>query len=134
MSRGEGRAVPMGRGYSCGRPLSTAAQDETALLEVGHRVLERGEVPRQQLVQRAAVRAAGPDPAAQQLGAGLFLRAGEQAEQDAELRPVVELAGQQLERGRVERPDQLLVGEPQQLLKLRRADFPRRRPRRPSRR
>jgi hypothetical protein len=62
------------------------------------------------------VRAARADPAAQQRGPGLLLRVGEQIEQDRQLGAVLELPRQELERAGVQRPDELLVGEAQEVL------------------
>jgi hypothetical protein len=90
------------------------------LRELVNRILESGEIARREQVDRPAVRALRAHPAVQHRRAGAFLRVGEQVEQDLQLGPVVELAAQQLQRGRVERPDQLLVAEPEELLEAER--------------
>ena len=87
--------------------------------QVVDRVLEAGEVARRQQVDRTAVRAVRAHPAVQHRRARALLGLAQQVEQDAQLGPVVELAAEQLQRARVERPDQLLVGEPEQVLQLR---------------
>ena len=89
--------------------------------EVVNRVLEPDEVARGEKVDRAPVRTLRTRPAVEQRRAGALLGVGEQIEQDAELGPVVELAAEQLERARVERPDQLLVRQAEELLQLLRA-------------
>ena len=94
------------------------AQDEPARGEVLDGVLEGGEVALREEVDRAAARPLRPHPAPQHGFAGALLGVGEQVEQDRQLGPVVELAGEQLQRAGVERADQLLVGEAEQVLQL----------------
>jgi hypothetical protein len=114
---------------------AASAQDESALGEGVERRLEGGEIARQQQVERPAGRPGRAQPAAQDGCAGALLGLGEQVEQDRQLGPVVELAADQLERLCVERRQQLLVGQSEELLQVaRRADSRRRRlptPRRP---
>ena len=75
---------------------------------------------------RAAARSAAPPglPGAPTAAAGRACRLlglGEQIEQDRQLGPVVEIAGDDLERARSEHGQQLVVLEPQQLLEAGRA-------------
>jgi hypothetical protein len=113
---------------------AASAQDESALGEGVECRLEGGEIARQQQVERPAGRPGRAQPAAQDGCAGALLGLGEQVEQDRQLGPVVELAADQLERLGVERRQQLLVGEAEQLLQAaRRADSRRRTRRRRSR-
>jgi hypothetical protein len=67
------------------------------------------------VVERAAVRARGADPPAQYRLAGALLGLGEEIEEDRQLGPVVELAGEQGERVDVERAAQLVLGEVEEL-------------------
>jgi hypothetical protein len=126
----------VGRGHQREPKRSAAsAQDESALGERVERRLEGGEVARQQQVQWPAGRPGGTQPAAQHRPAGTLLGLREEVEQDRKLGPVVELAADQLERLRVERRQQLLVAEAEELLEMtRRADSLRRRRPTPSRR
>jgi DNA-binding transcriptional regulator/RsmH inhibitor MraZ len=87
-----------------------------ALRQVRQCVLEAAEVARGEQVQRAAVRAVRPQPAPERGRTRALLGVAEEIEQDRQLRPVLELPAEQLERARVERPDQLLVGEPEERL------------------
>src|SRR3954471_10235150 len=94
----------------CGRGSATPTPNDVAALgEDAERVLEGGEVARQQQVERAAVRPGRAQPGAQHAGVVLL---GER-EQDRELGPVVELAGDDGERVLVEDPQQLVVAEPE---------------------
>jgi hypothetical protein len=56
------------------------------------------------------VRALGAQPAAQRALTDLLVRLGGQRQQDQQLRPVLELAGDQLERIGAERRTELLIG------------------------
>jgi hypothetical protein len=82
-------------------------------------MLECPEVPGQQQIDWCARGPRGADPAAQRRCAEGLLRLGQQGEQDRQLRLVIEVAGDDLERIRVEHGQQLLVGEAQQLLQAR---------------
>jgi hypothetical protein len=64
------------------------------------------------------VRPLRAQPALQRRRASALLGVGEQVEQDRQLRPVLELAAQQLQRAGVERADQLLVGEAEEVLQV----------------
>jgi len=84
-------------------------------------VLEGGEVAGEQEVERAPLRAGGAQPALEDRGAGALLGLGQQVEQDRQLGAMVEVAADQVERIGVERREQLLVGEAEQLLEVGRA-------------
>jgi len=66
------------------------------------------------------VRPGGAQPALEHRSARPLLGLGQQVEQDGQLGPVVELAADQLERIGVQRGQQLLVGEAEELLQVRR--------------
>jgi hypothetical protein len=72
----------------------------------------------QQQVERAAGRSARPHPAAQDGRAGALLRLCEQVEQDRQLGLVIELTGDDAQRIGVERGEQLLLAEAEQLLQM----------------
>src|SRR3954454_22758844 len=94
------------------RPL-TPTNDEAALVEVGERVLEAGEVLLQESLQRA--RAAGPQP---HMGRRVLL---EQLQQDLDLGAQVLFAGDHRDGIAAEDLQQLLVVKSQQGLQARRA-------------
>src|SRR5947199_9449567 len=67
--------------------------------ELGQRILERSELPSPQHQDRWSAGGPGdPDPAAKHGGAGLLGRLGQEIEEDAELRPVIKLAGEERQR------------------------------------
>jgi hypothetical protein len=94
--------------------LAAAAQHEAALGQLGEPVLERREVAREERVERAAGGALRANPAAQDSGAGALLRLRQQVEQDAQLGPVVELAGEEGQRIDAERGAELVLGQAEQ--------------------
>jgi hypothetical protein len=97
---------------------SAAPQHEPALGEPSEGVLEGGEVPAGERVDRAALRAGGAHPPAEHLRSGLGLHLGlvDEGQQDPELRAMVELTGEQRQRIDAQRRAELILGEPQQLL------------------
>jgi hypothetical protein len=114
---------------------ATSTQDKAALGERVERRLEGAEVAREQQPKRRAGGAGRAQPAAQDRRAGALLGLGEEIEQDRQLGPVVELAADQVQRLGVERRQQLLVAQAEELLQMaRRADSLRRRRPTPSRR
>src|SRR5205085_668639 len=78
---------------------TTSAQHEPAGREFVQRVLERAEVAAHEVVERPPGRPGGPDPAPQHRRPGAFLGLGEQREQDRHLGPVIEVIGEDGERG-----------------------------------
>jgi hypothetical protein len=89
---------------------AAAADHESFARKLAEHLLEAAEVPRQQGIQRPSLRAGGAHPAAQHRVADLLVRVGGQRQQDRQLRPVLELATDQLEWVGVERRAELLVG------------------------
>jgi len=96
----------------------SGSQDEAALRKRRERIFERAEVARQQQVERPARGPLRAHPPAQHRRAGALLRLREQVEQDRQLRLVVELARDDRERIGVQRRQQLLLAEPEQLLQV----------------
>jgi hypothetical protein len=104
--------------HSNARRSAAAPQHEPPRRERLQCRFKAGEVAAQQQVERAAGRARGPRPALEHGRAGALLGLREQLEQDWELGLVLELSADQLERIRVQRGQQLLVGEAEQLLQV----------------
>jgi hypothetical protein len=95
-----------------------APQHEPALGEPGEGVLEGGEVPAGEGIDRSALRTGGAHPPAEHLRSGLGLHLGlvDERQQDSELRAMVKLTGEQRQRIDAKRRAELIVTEPQQLL------------------
>ena len=89
---------------------AAAADHESFTRKLAEHLLETAKIPRQQGIQRPSLRARGAQPAAQDLVADLLVRVSGQRQQDRQLRPVLELARDQLERVGVERRAELVVG------------------------
>ncbi len=106
------------RSWRRSSPLPPASQNEAARREHGELVLERPEVARQQVVERAAVRPARLDPPSQHRRPRLLSGFREQVEQDRELRPVLKLAREQRQRIGVEDLAQLLVAQTEDVHQL----------------
>jgi hypothetical protein len=104
-------------GYEVDEAASPFPDDQATIAEVGERRLEGGEVACEQEVDRAAVRAVRSHPPLQ--AALIVLR--QQVEQDRQLRLVIEVAADHLERLGVENREQLVVAQAQQLLQAVRA-------------
>jgi hypothetical protein len=108
------------------RPAGTrpaAPQHEPALGEPSEGVLEGGEVPADERIDRPALRAGGAHPPAEHLrsGLGLHLSLVDERQQDPEFRAMVELTGEQRQRIDAQRRAELILSEPQQLLEAGRA-------------
>jgi hypothetical protein len=97
---------------SASKPHSPFPDDETTLSEHGQRILEGGEVALRQHVDRTPAGTFGTDPAPKPT----LIVLGEQVEEDRQLRLVIEVAADDLERVGVEDGEQLLVRQAQQLL------------------
>jgi hypothetical protein len=100
-----------------------APQHEPSLGEQGERVLEGGEVPAGERVDRPPLRPGGAHPPGKDLRPRLSLRLRlvDERQQDPQLGAVVQLPGEQREWVDAERRAQLIVAESQQFLQASRA-------------
>jgi hypothetical protein len=100
-----------------------APQHEPVLGELRERVLEGGEVPTGERVDRPPLRPCGTHPPGKHLRPrlSLHLRLVDERQQDPQLGAVVQLPGEQRQRVDAKRRTQLIVAEPQQLLQPSRA-------------
>jgi hypothetical protein len=108
---------------SATRAAPAAPQHEPALGELRERVLEGGEVPAGERIDRPPLRPCGTHPPRKHLRPRLSLplRLVDERQQDPQFGAVVQLPGEQRQRVDPERRAQLIVAEPQQLLQASRA-------------
>jgi hypothetical protein len=99
-------------------PTAAPAQHEAPLGELLERILEGGEVPAGERLDRPPARALGAHPSPQHLGPrlGLALRLVDQRQQDLQLRAMIQLSGEQRQRVDSQRRAQLVLGQAEQLL------------------
>src|SRR5438270_11724492 len=92
-----------------------ASEHEPSLGQRGERVLEGAEVATYERVDRPTGRTGRSDPAPEHGRSRLLRGLVEEVEQDRQLGPMLELAGEQRERIDVEHAAQLVVAQPEQL-------------------